>query len=81
MGGVFANAFPALGKTVYTLYNSRHRTVRGPMLRVVQPSGMRCRWYDEWHQRPASVRQEGPATVVSLEIGPQEVGCVVAERE
>jgi hypothetical protein len=76
---VFANAFPAPGKTVYTVYNSRHRTVRGPVLRVAQPAGMRWRWYDEWQQRPASVYQDGDSVVVSLEIGPQGVGCVVAE--
>jgi hypothetical protein len=79
VGGVFANAFPAPGKTVYTVYNSRHRTVRGPVLRVAQPAGMRWRWYDEWQQRPASVYQDGDSVVVSLEIGPQGVGCVVAE--
>jgi hypothetical protein len=56
-------------------YGPRAGASRGPALR------QRCRWYDEWQQRPASVRQDGLATVVSLEIGPQGVGCVVAERE
>jgi hypothetical protein len=80
MGGVFANAFPVPGKTVYTLYNSRHRTVRGPVLRVALPAGARFRWYDEWHQGPAAVRQEGAAAAVSLEIGPQDVGCLVVSK-
>jgi hypothetical protein len=80
MGGVFANAFPAAGKTVFTFYNARHRTVRGEVLRVGELSGTRRRWYDEWRQCTASVRHDGTATVVSLEIGPQDVGCVVAEE-
>jgi len=80
MGGVYANAFPVAGKTVYTIYNARRRTVRGDVLRVELPAGSRFRWFDEWRQRPASVRQDGSATVVSLEIGPQGVGCVVAEK-
>ena len=34
-GGVFANAFHAKGKTVYTFYNACHRTVRGPVCFVI----------------------------------------------
>jgi len=79
MGGVFANAFPARGKTVYTFYNARHRTLRGEVLRVASPAG--ATWYDECHGRPATVRREGAAAVLSLEIGPHDVGCVVAARK
>ena len=76
IGGVFANAFPVLGKTVYTLYNSRHRTVRGEVLRVPRSQG--TRWHDEWSEHPAAVRFDGAEAVVSLEIGPHAVGCIVA---
>ncbi|MCX6922346.1 MAG: DUF6259 domain-containing protein, partial [Verrucomicrobia bacterium] len=38
-GGVFASAFPAAGHTVYTLYNSRHHTVRGDVLEVPWQQG------------------------------------------
>ena len=76
-GGVFANAFPAPGKTVYTLYNSRHRTVRGPMLRIPHADG--ATYTDEWHRSAAEVRIEGAEAVVHLDIGPHGVGCVVVE--
>lgn len=79
IGGVFANAFRVPGKTVYTLYNAQHRTVRGEVLRTREaPSAV---WHDEWNNCPAIVRREGTEAVVSLEIGPQDVGCLVAETE
>ncbi|HUT92730.1 MAG TPA: DUF6259 domain-containing protein [Thermoguttaceae bacterium] len=74
-GGVFANAFPAEGKSVYTLYNSRHRTVRGPVLRLRHVDN--AAYYDEWHERPAKFEQDGQDAVISLEIGPHDVGCLV----
>ena len=78
LGGVFANAFPIPGKTVYTFYNSRHRTLRGEVLRTPHAAG--TAYYDEWRQRPAHVRIEGPDAVISMEIGPHDVGCLVIER-
>lgn len=79
IGGVFANAFRVPGKTVYTFYNARHRTVRGDVLRVRETPG--AAWHDAWGNRPATVRREGADAVVSLEIGPQDVGCLVATAE
>ncbi|NQT86505.1 hypothetical protein HQ560_07045, partial [bacterium] len=79
MGGVWANRFPVKGKTVYTLYNARHRTVRGAALRV--PYDEKSLYYDEWRQRPATVRREGLHTILSTEIGPHGVGCFVIEQE
>ncbi len=76
-GGVWANAFPAPGKTVYTLYNARHSTVRGELLRVPAQPGARLR--DEWNGRPALFRREGGEAIVSLELGPNDVGCLVVE--
>ncbi|NQT38118.1 MAG: hypothetical protein HQ581_11545, partial [Planctomycetes bacterium] len=77
-GGVFANAFPIDGKTVYTLYNARHRTVRGPVLRI--PHTLGATYHDAWNDRSAEAQLDGPTAVVSLEIGPHDVGCVVVER-
>jgi len=79
IGGVYANAFTADNKTVYTLYNSRHRTVRGEVLRVANRRA--GKWYDEWHQCWPAVRRDGQHDVVRLEIGPHDVGCVVVETE
>lgn len=77
IGGVFANAFPAGNKTVYTLYNARHRTVRGEVLRVPHREG--AAYYDAWHQCAAVVRRDGQDDVILLEIGPQDVGCVAVQ--
>ncbi len=77
-GGVFCNAFPASGKVVYTFYNARHRTFRGDVLRLASAPGTTC--YDEWHQRPATVRRDASDAVIHLEIGPHDVGCVVVEK-
>ena len=74
MGGVWANKFPIAGKTVYTLYNARHRTVRGELLRVPHEEG--ATYHDEWHQRPAAVRRDGKDAIISIDIGPNDVGCV-----
>ena len=78
MGGVWANAFPVAGKTVYTLYNARHRTVRGEVLRVPHTPG--ATFTDEWHQKPAAVRIDGKEAVLATEIGPHGVGCLVVEK-
>jgi hypothetical protein len=78
LGGVWANKFPVEGKTVYTLYNARHRTVRGEVLRVPHREG--ASYYDEWHQRPATARIDGEEAVLSTQVGPHDVGCLVVER-
>jgi hypothetical protein len=75
-GGVFCNLFPTARKSVYTLYNARHRTVRGPVLRLPHRDGVS--YHDAWHDRPAEVRRDGPQDVINLEIGPHGAGCVVA---
>lgn len=75
-GGVYANAFPSKKKTVYTFYNSRHRTVRGSVIRLPHREGTTYR--DAWHDRPIQVRAEGDHSIIDLEIGPHGVGCVVA---
>ena len=77
MGGVWANKFPVKGKTVYTLYNARHRTVRGGVLRV--PHRERATYTDAWHRRPATIRGDGEDAVLTTELGPHGVGCIVVE--
>ena len=78
MGGVFANRFPAGRKTVYTLYNARHRTARGEVLRLPHHKG--ATYYDAWRDRPATVRRDGAHTLLATELGPHGVGCLVVER-
>jgi hypothetical protein len=73
--GVYANAFPIAGKTVYTFYNGRRLTVRGPVLRLPHRDGMTLA--DEWHRRPVRVERAGSDDIIHLEIGPCDVGCLV----
>jgi hypothetical protein len=77
-GGVFANAFPAAGKTVYTLYNSRHRTVRGDLLALPWEEGVS--FEDAWHEKPAITRHVRGSAVISGQLGPNDVGCFVANH-
>ncbi len=77
-GHVFANRFPAQGRSVYTLYNARHRTVRGPVLRLAHREG--TRYFDAWHDRPANVRRDGQWDVIGTEIGPHGAGCIVVNH-
>ncbi|MBN1342259.1 MAG: hypothetical protein JXQ73_06245 [Phycisphaerae bacterium] len=76
--GVFANRFPTEGKEVWTLYNARHRTVRGELLRVPHRAGWG--WQDAWHDRPLSVGRQGAFDVLSAGIGPHGVGCLVRSK-
>ena len=75
MAGVYANFFPAERKTVHTLYNSRHRTVRGEVLAVKARPG--ARYFDAWHDVPLTPKRRDGSDVVSLTLGPRDVGCVV----
>ncbi len=77
--GVFANAFRTNGKTVYTLYNSRHRTIRGPVLRV--PHAANNSYSDEWHRHPAEIRIDAQTAILSTDLGPQDVGCLVVQTK
>lgn len=74
-GGVYANAFPAEDKTVYTLYNARHRTVRGELLSVPHQEG--CIYFDAWRNKKLEPRLNEDKAVLNLEIGPMDVGCVI----
>ena len=77
-GGVVANAFPAPGKTLYTLYNSGSRTVRGDLLEVPWEEGITCE--DAWQGKPASLRHVGGTAVLGSELGPNDVGCLVVRK-
>jgi hypothetical protein len=74
-GGVLANAFPTDRKQLWTLYNTRHQTVRGKVLRVPHRTGWA--WHDAWHGRPATVRRDNEHDVVASVIGPRGTGCLL----
>lgn len=75
VGGVPANYFPTSDKDLWTLYNVRHRTFRGEVLRVGHKPGWT--WRDAWHDRACNVRRDGGFDVISADVGPHGVGCLV----
>ena len=36
------------------------------------------RWFDAWHGRPVTPKRAGEDDILSLELGPCDVGCLVA---
>ncbi len=76
-GGVLANYFPGEGEEVWTLYNTRHRTFRGEVLRIRHEPDRT--WHDAWHDRPGDVRRDGAFDIISCELGPHGVGCVLRQ--
>ncbi len=79
VGGVFANEFRGRRETVWTLYNANPLTVRGPVLSVRHVRG--ARYFDLWRGRELKPKIEGGRAVLSLEIGPHDVGMVAQVRE
>ncbi len=79
-GGIYANRFVAPGRTVYTLYNARHREYRGAVLELPARAG--ARYFDAWRGealRPR-VAADGRA-VVEMTVGPRGVSCLVVTIE
>lgn len=76
--GVCANKFPGRGRTLWTLYNRRYTTARGPVLAVDHVRG--CRYRDAWNDRPLEPELRGGKAILSLTLGPQEIGCLLQER-
>lgn len=76
--GVFANAFFGEDETVWTLYNSTNRTVRGTVLTVEHPAG--ARYHDAWSDRPLTPPIAQGVARIELELGPKAVGCVAQTR-
>ena len=75
---VYCNRFPAADQTVWTLWNGRYRTVRGPVLRVRHTPGATYR--DPWNGTDlAADLRDGWATL-ELTIGPRDVGVLCQRR-
>jgi len=73
--GVHANGFPGQGRMLWTLWNARYQTVRGPLLAVEHVSG--ARYFDAWNDRPLEPEMRGRQAVLSIEMEPQGLGCIV----
>ncbi len=73
--GVYANRFPGNSRTVWTLYNSRFRTVRGTVLRIPHRKGATYR--DLWNGNEIQPALDRGMALIELELPPQGLGCVV----
>lgn len=71
------NSFPKNGRTLYTVYNRAYSTFRGDAVKLPYKKGMRI--YDVWNEKELSFRVEDGLAVVPMEIGAQEVGCILTE--
>ena len=79
-GGLYANRFAAPGKTVYTLYNARHRTYSGPVLEL--PARPGARYLDAWRGEALAPRAASNGRVcVELPVEPRGVSCLVVETQ
>ena len=75
--GVYANAWPGEGGTVYTLLNRTGRLVREPVLRL--PGSPVGELFDLWRGRRLRPQPAGDALEVALRLGP--IGCVARVTE
>jgi hypothetical protein len=76
--GLAANKWPGKGRTVWTLYNERYRTVRGATLAVDHVEA--ASYKDVWNDRPLEPVIKNGKAYLSLEMDPQSVGCVAQIR-
>ena len=75
---VYANRFPAERETVWTLWNGRWETLRGPVLRV--PHAQAATYRDVYNEVDLSPAITDGMAEVSLTIGPRDVAVVVQRR-
>lgn len=74
-GGLYANRFAAPGRTVYTLYNARHREYRGPVLELPARAG--THYLDVWRGEALRPRETtGGRVLVEMTIEPRGVSCL-----
>jgi hypothetical protein len=71
---ICANRFPTDGETVWTLLNVGYQTHRGPVLRAPHRRG--AKYVDLWNDQPLEPQIKEGDAILSVEIGPQEMGCV-----
>ena len=77
MPGVYANAWPAEGATVWTILNRTEREVIGPILRA--PAEQDAHLFDLWRGERLRPRRIDGQIEVSARLGP--LGCIAAVRD
>ena len=77
--GVYANRFAGDGRTAWTIYNGRFRTIRGAVLAINHIDG--ATYIDAWHSRELNPRIEDGKAIIELGIGPQACSCAVQQLD
>jgi len=77
--GVYANSFPGKQRTIWTLLNGRFQGVKGELIAVDHVAG--ATYHDVWNDVPLSPRIEDGRAIMSVDLPPQGVGCVVQRLE
>ncbi len=72
---ICANRFPGNGRTLYTIYNRAYSTFRGQALSVPHTQG--ARYWDAWNGKELTVEVRDGYAYICLDIGAQEMGCIV----
>jgi len=75
--GVYANAWPGEGATVWTLLNRTGQEVREPVLRV--PDGPGARVFDLWRGQEINPEGVGNEALISVPLGPIGAVAVVSD--
>lgn len=79
-GGLYANRFAVPGKTVYTLYNARHRQYSGAVLELPARAG--ASYFDAWRGEPLRPRETADGRVsVDMVIEPRGVSCLLVSEK
>lgn len=73
-----ANAFPGEGRAVWTLFNARFSTDRGPVPTVDHRPG--DTYYDVWNRTPLMPEIRNSQATISASLDPQDPGCVARVR-
>jgi hypothetical protein len=76
--GVFANVFRAGKETVWTLYNANGRSVHGTVLRAKHTAG--AKYVDEWNGGVLSPTVRDGFALISVDLDPKGIGCVVQRK-
>lgn len=74
--GIFINQFKNdKGTTIWTVYNSNYRTIRGQIFKVKHvPESI---YTDVWNWKDVSIEIKDGIAGLNFEIGPRETGCIV----
>jgi hypothetical protein len=72
---VYANKFAGKDKTVWTIYNGRFTTVRGPVLAIEHKEG--AKYYDAWNDKFIVPQIVNDRAIITQKLGPQALGCIV----